>query len=190
MGAAVEIRDIKIINQCLEVQRGVVACFSLSVCLSLRLRLLLLLYFSLRLLVAHFVFCALSGGSIRSESRSQSSKSGFKCSHTQAWPTGTIPPSHLTLKVEDTLCICVWCICLHMSSRAVSRQLIAQLSCCNLLMDHHWGVICIMQKLGVLTPLKTDSFNPLYASPLLCISCLCVQQEEVERQNKAQIFEL
>lgn len=67
MGAAVEIRDIKIINQCLEVQEGVgVAClFSFSVCLSPSM--FISLYFSLFLSLTHYVFGALSGGGVGSE---------------------------------------------------------------------------------------------------------------------------
>lgn len=178
MGTAVEIRDIKIINQCLEVQRGVVACFfPFSVWLFLCLH--LLLYFSLFFpSIAHFVFCTFSGGSVGSEPRS---KSGFKCSHTRGYTAGTIPPSHLALKVEDIVCvcICVWRVCVSVG--AISHQFIARLFCCNLLMDHLWGVICIMQKLGVLTPLKTDSFNSPHASPLLPLSCLCCCAEGGKR---------
>lgn len=41
----------------------------------------------------------------------------------------------------------------------------------------------------MLTPLKTDSFNPLYTSPLLSLS-VCVEQEEARKQNREQISEL
>lgn len=51
MGAAVEIRDIKIINQCLEVQGAVVTCL-FSVCLSPYVH--LLLCSSLFLFLTHF----------------------------------------------------------------------------------------------------------------------------------------
>lgn len=57
-------------------------------------------------------------------------------------------------------------------------------------MDHLWGVICVMQKWGVLTPLTTDGFNPLYASPLPLLSCVCAEQEEVVTQNEGMILEL
>lgn len=54
MGAAVEIRDIKIINQCLEVQEGVLVLrYSFFVCLPLYVH-LSILFLSLK----HFVFCA------------------------------------------------------------------------------------------------------------------------------------
>lgn len=41
----------------------------------------------------------------------------------------------------------------------------------------------------MLTPLKTDGFNPLYASPLLPLS-LCVEQEEARRQIEEHISDL
>lgn len=128
---------------------GVVAClFSFSVCLFLFVH--TSLYFSPFLSLIRFVFCALSGGSIGSEPRSQCSKSGFKCSHTRVCPTGTIPTSHLAVKVEEIvcMCICVRCVLLCVPAAAVSHQFITRFSCCNLLMDHLWGVMCIMQNLG------------------------------------------
>lgn len=42
----------------------------------------------------------------------------------------------------------------------------------------------------MLTPLKTGICNPLYASPLLPLSCLSADQEEVKRQNDKPISEL
>lgn len=41
----------------------------------------------------------------------------------------------------------------------------------------------------MLTPLKTDGFNPLYASPLLPLS-QCVEQEEARRQIEEHISDL
>lgn len=153
--------------------------------LSLSLSVDPLLYFSPFLSLTHFVVGAFTGGSKGSKPRSQSTKSGFKCSHTWVCPIGTSPTSHLAAKVENIvrMHLCVWCVCLCVSAAAC--QFIAPVSCCNLLMDHLWGVICIMQKWGVQTPLKTDSFNPLHASPLLFF--LCVQEA---RRQKEQISEL
>lgn len=42
----------------------------------------------------------------------------------------------------------------------------------------------------MLTPLKTDSLNPLYTSPLPLLSYPCVEQEEAKWQNEEEISEL
>lgn len=42
----------------------------------------------------------------------------------------------------------------------------------------------------MLTPLKTDSCNPLCASPLLPLPCMCVEQGEAKRLSGEQISEL
>lgn len=106
-------------------QGGVVAClFSFSVCLSLSLYVHLPLYFFL-FSFSHTLSCARSlEAAWGRQPTSQSSKSGFKCSHTQVRPTGTIPPSHLAVKVEGILCmrICVRRVCLCVSAVAASRQ--------------------------------------------------------------------
>lgn len=84
--------------------------------------------------LSHISYFVLSLEAVKgSEPTSQYSKSGFKCSHTHVRPTGTIPTSHLAVKVEDTV-FALRCVCV--SAAATSRQLIAQLCCCNLLMDH------------------------------------------------------
>lgn len=130
-----EIRDIKIINQCLQVQGGVVASFSfLFFFMPASLTMFIPGSFSPFFCLSHISYFALSLEAVKgSEPRSQYSKSGFKCSHTRVCPTGTIPTSHLAVKVEDIVFV-VRCVCV--SAAAISRQLIAQLCCCNLLMDH------------------------------------------------------
>lgn len=149
MGTTVEIRDIKIINQCLEMQ----GCACVGVGSSfLFLPLSVLIYFCcispIFLLLCAF-FCLFSGGGERSESGGQ--QVGFLFFfliwlHTQ--PHRDLPMVSSGSKRGESWVSpprCATCLRL-LCAAAASHQLTSRLSRHNVLMDCLWGVICIMQR--------------------------------------------
>lgn len=136
MGAVVEIRDIKIINQCLEVQEGVVAClFSFSVSLSLYSSHAVFLSFFLS--HTHCLLCSLWTTLVYDQSPEVSPvKVVLNAATHKSTPRGQSHPlSGSKREGYHVYYMCV-CLCLCVSAAIISRQLIAQLPCCNLLMDH------------------------------------------------------
>lgn len=98
MGAAVEIGDIKIINQCLEVQGGVVACL-FSVCYSLNVY--LSHYFSLFSL-SHTLSFVLSLEAVKGRSPKVSPvKVVLNAPTHESAPEGQPSTSHLAVKGKN-----------------------------------------------------------------------------------------
>lgn len=170
MGSAVEIKDIKIINQCLGVKGGVMASLplplSLSPSLSPSFSSVLTLCWDSQSLEVDAVKVVFSAS----------------CS------TGTLALNFSGCKSGSNVHVysCVMCLSFCGPPAAISCQTTAWFWRCDLLMDRLWGVTCIMQKHSVVTHLQTDNYSSLFASHLSFCLFLFLYSEYFLKKSLSQ----